>query len=121
MIRLERGAQLGGRYRHRRYATFAISTDAGVRKAHQPRYQCRDYNPLNGGIERWFEPVTEAVAAHPITLALLDASRKAFDALTKPARHRVERCTSRPVTVDENPRVIAGEWGRSWFWQQKGA
>jgi transposase len=25
------------------------------------------------------------------------------------------------VTVDENPRVIAGEWGRSWFWQQKGA
>ena len=25
------------------------------------------------------------------------------------------------VTVDESPRVIAGEWGRSWFWQQKGA
>jgi hypothetical protein len=26
-----------------------------------------------------------------------------------------------PVTVAENPRVITGEWGRSWFWQQKGA
>jgi len=33
-----------------------------------------------------------------------------------------EAChVSQPVTVDENPRVIAGEWGRSWFWQQKGA
>ena len=27
------------------------------RKPHQPHYQSRDYNPLNGGIARWFDPV----------------------------------------------------------------
>jgi len=72
----------GGRYRRRRFATFAVSADGVVRKAHQPHYQSRDYNPLNGGIERWFGPVTEAVAAHPVTLGLLDVGRQVFDALT---------------------------------------
>jgi hypothetical protein len=72
----------GGRYRRRRFATFAVSADDVVRQAHQPHYQSRDYNPLNGGIERWFGPVTAAVAAHPITLGLLDAGRQMFDALT---------------------------------------
>ena len=72
----------GGRYRRRRFATFAVSADGIVRKAHQPHYQSRDYNPLNGGIERWFGPVTGAVAAHPVTVGLIDSGRKAFDALT---------------------------------------
>jgi hypothetical protein len=72
----------GGRYRRRRFAAFAVSSESVVRKAHQPHYQSWDYNLLNGGIERWFEPVTKAVATHPVTLGLLDASRKVFDALT---------------------------------------
>ncbi|MGH6812180.1 MAG: 2OG-Fe dioxygenase family protein [Methylocella sp.] len=72
----------GGRYRRRRFAAFAASPEGIVRKAHQPHYQSRDYNLLNGGIERWFEPVTEAVAAHPVTLDLLAAGWKVFDALT---------------------------------------
>ncbi len=72
----------GGRYRQRRFAAFAVSSGRIVRKAHQPHYQSRDYNPLNGGIERWFSPVTEAIAIHPLTLALLDIGRRVFDALT---------------------------------------
>ncbi len=72
----------GGRYRRRRFAAFSVSSAGVVRKPHQPHYQSRDYNPLNGGIERWFEPVTEAIAHHPITLELLDAGKSAFDALT---------------------------------------
>ncbi|QBR70607.1 hypothetical protein CU048_04220 [Beijerinckiaceae bacterium] len=79
----------GGRYRRRRFAAFAVSSEGIVRKAHQPHYQSRDYNLLNGGIERWFEPVTEAIAIHPVTLGLLNAGRKIFDALT-PARDRPE-------------------------------
>ena len=35
------------------------------RKPHQPHYQSRDYNPLNGGIERWFEPVCRRSATVP--------------------------------------------------------
>jgi hypothetical protein len=48
----------GGRYRRRRYAAFAVGPDGGiVRKPHQPHFQALDYNPLNGGIARWFEPI----------------------------------------------------------------
>ena len=36
---------------------FAARAEGDPRKPHQPHYQSRDYNPLNGGIERWFEPV----------------------------------------------------------------
>ena len=72
----------GGRYRRRRVAAFAVSSESVVRKAPQPHYQSRDYNPLNGGIERRFGPVTEAIAVHPVTLGLLDIGRQAFDALT---------------------------------------
>jgi hypothetical protein len=48
----------GGRYRKRRHAVFRASGDGIVRQPAQPHYQSRDYNTLNGGIERWFEPVT---------------------------------------------------------------
>jgi hypothetical protein len=77
----------GGRYRRRRFAAFAVSSEGVARKAHQAHYQSPDYNPLNGGVERWFEPVTEAVAANPATLALIEAGRDVFDALT-PERDR---------------------------------
>jgi hypothetical protein len=47
----------GGRYRRRRHAVYAASDDGIVRMAHQPHYQSVDYNTLNGGIARWFEPI----------------------------------------------------------------
>src|SRR4051812_23657438 len=44
----------GGRYRQRRHAAFAASADGITRRPHQPHFQTVDYNPLNGGVERWF-------------------------------------------------------------------
>ena len=44
----------GGRYRRRRYAAFSAGAGGLRRKPHQPHYQSRDYNALNGGIARWF-------------------------------------------------------------------
>lgn len=72
----------GGRYRRRRFACFRATAEAIARKPHQPHYQSRDYNPLNGGIERWFEPVTEAIGTHPALRAILSACRTLFDRLT---------------------------------------
>src|SRR3984893_2387505 len=58
---------------------------AGItRKPHQPHYQSRDYNPLNGGVERRFEPVSEAVAHHPAMTAILRPCHSLFDRLTLP-------------------------------------
>ncbi len=84
----------GGRYRRRRFAAFRASPSGIVRKPHQPHYQSRDYNRLNGGIERWFEPVTDAVADHPSLTAILRISRALFDRMTpvelRPAAWHVE-------------------------------
>lgn len=77
----------GGRYRRRRHAAFALSAEGIRRKPHQPHYQSRDYNPLNGGLERWFEPITEAVGTHPALEAVLMTCFALFDPLT-PAETR---------------------------------
>ena len=72
----------GGRYRRRRFAAFAASPSGVARKPHQPHWQSRDYNPLNGGVQRWFEPVTEAIADHPVTRGVIAAGLELFQPLT---------------------------------------
>jgi hypothetical protein len=72
----------GGRYRRRRHAVFAASAAGLHRKPHQPHYQSRDYNVLNGGVSRWFERVADPVASHPAMTALLRTCHTLFDALT---------------------------------------
>lgn len=48
-----------GRYRKRRYATLSVlpSSDQWKKEPEQPHYQGRDYNNLNGGIERHYAPI----------------------------------------------------------------
>ena len=77
----------GGRYRRRRFAAFRASSAGIIRKPHQPHYQSRDYNPLNGGVERWFEPVTDAAAGHPAMTAILRTCHSLFDRLTPAELH----------------------------------
>ena len=76
----------GGRYRRRRHAAFAVSADGIRRKPHQPHYQSRDYNPLNGGLARWFEPIRDEVAQHPAMVAILESCFALFDGLTEAGR-----------------------------------
>jgi hypothetical protein len=67
----------GGRYRRRRYACFTMAGTGAVREPHQPHFQTVAYNRLNGGIERWFAPVNDAVAENAVLtrlLALLSAT-----------------------------------------------
>lgn len=81
----------GGRYRKRRHACFAAGPDGVVRKPHQPHYQSRDYNTLNGGIERWFSPVEDSTATHPAMQAILGACHRLFGTLADPANWRAPR------------------------------
>ena len=74
----------GGRYRKRRHGAYAVSAAGVERKPHQPHYQSRDYNALNGGVERWFAPVADS----PALLAVLRTCHDLFNALTPlPAWH----------------------------------
>ena len=70
----------GGRYRRRRFAAFDASRTAVTRKPHQPHYQSRDHNPLNGGIERWFAPVSDGVCANGFTRGILGMCTTIFGA-----------------------------------------
>lgn len=52
-----------GRHRRRRHGTFHIRDGAIEPQPHAPHYQHIQYNPLQGSIERWFEPVEPEVSA----------------------------------------------------------
>jgi hypothetical protein len=80
----------GGRYRRRRYAAFSAGAEGPRRKPHQPHYQSRDYNPMHGGIARWFEPILPDIADHPAMRAILSVAQDIFTACTEP-RARPDR------------------------------
>ncbi len=85
----------GGRYRRRRHAVFTAAPDAApdaaiVREPHQPHFQGRDYNALNGGIERWFEPIPAAVAATATFRGILASCHALFGGLAPGRTWRVE-------------------------------
>jgi hypothetical protein len=72
----------GGRYRRRRHATFsAPASGTIVRKPHAPHYQSLDYNPIHGGIERWFEPVEDPIASGASCTTILEFCRSTFSRL----------------------------------------
>jgi len=75
----------GGTYRRRRHAALSITAETIRRKPHQPHYQSRDYNALNGGLARWFQPVRDEIVAHPAMQAILRTAFTLFDGATDPA------------------------------------
>jgi hypothetical protein len=77
-----------GRHRRRRHATFAADTSGDVqRRSHQPHYQSLQYNPLQGDIQRWFEPVLPAVAESASLHRILEFCRDCFGMLAPATRH----------------------------------
>jgi hypothetical protein len=70
----------GGRYRRRRHAALAIGLGGMSRKPHQPHFQSRDYNTLNGGVQRWFDPIQSSVIESPVLLALMGLAETTFRA-----------------------------------------
>jgi hypothetical protein len=76
----------GGRYRRRRHATFAAAPGRPIeRQPHQPHFQPLDYNPLNGGVERWFSPLEAEVAESASLQTILALCRALFDRLAAAA------------------------------------
>ncbi|HWU82865.1 MAG TPA: 2OG-Fe dioxygenase family protein [Methylophilaceae bacterium] len=82
----------GGRYRRRRYATFsAIAGIPGIRlEPHQPHYQSLDYNPLNGGIAREFEPIPGDITTGATLTSVLSFCHEVFSGLQPQAHWHIE-------------------------------
>jgi hypothetical protein len=61
----------GGRYRRRRHSCFVVDGSVVTQAPHRAHWQPVEYNALHGGLERWFEPMHEAVVAQPAWTSML--------------------------------------------------
>jgi len=76
----------GGRYRRRRHGVFEVGAHSIAAIARQPHYQSRDHNKLNGGIDRWFAPLSEEVAGGTMLARILECCREAYAPLAPAER-----------------------------------
>ena len=80
-----------GRYRKRRYAVYSADTSGNInREKHQPHFQTTDYNPLNGGVERWFEPILPEISAGESLTTILRHCHTLFSALKPNVNWHIE-------------------------------
>lgn len=61
----------GGRYRRRRHASLEVDEHDVRLVPHRAHWQPLSYNALHGGMQRWFEPMADAVLMQPAWQALL--------------------------------------------------
>ncbi|MEV0031517.1 2OG-Fe dioxygenase family protein [Nocardia sp. NPDC050793] len=91
----------GGAYRYRRYGQFELDPKTGELTAlpHEPYRQERYYNQLNGGVDRVYDPLTEAFASDPLLRDLLVRLGRIFTTVDDTQRWQIKL---HPV------RIIAG-------------
>ena len=76
-----------GSFRRRRHGIFSVSVDGDIRQEpHQPHYQSKTYNTLQGGIERWFEPLSPAIACGDVLRRILLFCANTFGQLSPQTR-----------------------------------
>jgi hypothetical protein len=82
-LELDRYLAEGQRSRSRRFGVYTIGPDGSalVRQPHQPHFQHREYNPLFGGIERWFAPIAPEIGAGPTMMTIVRYCARVFGAM----------------------------------------
>ena len=105
-LELDRHMADGGRYRRRRYACFETRGTGATRLPHQPHYQSTEYNRVNGGIERWFAPVEDRIAGHPLLGRLLELCHASFaEAAHLSPASAVWRCEMHQFRIEADART----------------
>ncbi|MFD4526776.1 2OG-Fe dioxygenase family protein [Streptomyces sp. NPDC058470] len=82
-LTLDRYMADGGTYRFRRYGQFELDPAAGelTLLEHAPYLQESDINPLNGGVERAFDPLTDSFVGDPLLRSVLVELGRIFSAV----------------------------------------
>lgn len=97
----------GARYRRRRHAVYAAMDEGGFdRQPHQPHFQTLEYNPLHGGIPRWFEPIAAEIGQGASMQTILAFCRTLFGSLAPTTR--AWRIEAHQFRIEARP----GEQGR---------
>lgn len=80
-----------GVYRRRRHAAYHVSNDHRIKRLpHRPHYQTVNYNHLNGGVERHFEPIPHTIADGVVLNTLLQFASAVFSGVDPVASWFVE-------------------------------
>jgi len=79
-----------GRDRKRRHAVFSVAPGSVAALPARPHHQSVEYNPLQGGIQREFEPVLPEVAAGESLRTVLLEGARVFAPLSDTPRWEVE-------------------------------
>jgi hypothetical protein len=76
-----------GKYRHRRYSEFQYNQISRnlLEKPGEPHYQQKNFNQLNGGTNRYYEPLEYKTKANLVFVSIIDFCIKLFTEL-KPNR-----------------------------------
>ncbi|MFE6053967.1 2OG-Fe dioxygenase family protein [Kitasatospora sp. NPDC056446] len=82
-LTLDRFMADGGTYRYRRYGQFDLTVDSGelVALPHEPYRQESYINPLNGGVQREFDPLTGKFTEDELLRGLLVLLGRLFSAV----------------------------------------
>jgi hypothetical protein len=96
----------GGRYRRRRHAHFSLTNGVVTRLPHQPHFQSRDYNPLNGDVQRWFQPVTEATEANDVTTAIFGLCASLLGLVSGRPADQAWRCEVHQFRIEAKPEAV---------------
>jgi hypothetical protein len=82
----------GGRYRRRRFGVWKADRQGPIERGpHQAHFQTVYYNNLNGGIDRWFKPITEEIGGGATMRTILEYCRSLFGRLApETARWHIE-------------------------------
>jgi hypothetical protein len=70
-----------GRYRRRRHACFSVLEERITLLPPRAHTQALHYNHLNGGIDRWFEPIRDDIASGPLLRAVISVLQRLADSL----------------------------------------
>ncbi|HEY4019865.1 MAG TPA: 2OG-Fe dioxygenase family protein, partial [Pseudonocardiaceae bacterium] len=87
-------------YRYRRYGHFDYDADTETLTTlpHAPYSQTSAINPLNGGIQRHFDPLTDGFLADPLMTGIVRVLGRVFSAVEGVARWDVKLHPFRIVT-----------------------
>jgi hypothetical protein len=93
----------GGHYRKRRHGSFIVEGAQVEAVAQRAHWQPLDYNALHGGIERWFDPLPDALLRDAAWAQLLRALGGCASALRGAQRWFVE---AHPFRIDTGAEGI---------------
>ncbi len=89
----------GGSYRLRRFGRFVYTHGDGALQVqpHAPYSQPKYFNPLNGGVDRHFAPLTDAIVDNQVLQRVLKLLGAAYSALEEQPRWRINTYFNRIV------------------------